>query len=89
MTSSDYLVAHLREALAAHPDVGMLDLYLEVTDRSVHVSGVVDCESKRDAALALVRRMAAPREVVDNTKLLNLLPSEPPEVLHDPSGGHR
>ena len=89
MTRDDYIIAHLRDALATAPEVGALDITVQVSDQTVYLSGVVDCESKRKAAREVVRRNAPDFDVVNQLTVLRLLPVDPPEELYDSSGRHR
>ncbi len=89
MTRDDYLIGHVRDALASSPDVGALDLHVEIRGQQVFLSGTIDCESKREAATEVARRTAPAHDVVNNINVYKLLPVEPAEVLHDSSGGRR
>ena len=87
MTPDDYLIGHIREALAA--EVGSLDLLVEVSGGTVYLSGLIDCGTKRQAAREAATRVAPNHKIVNNIKVLTLTPVEPPEVLHDSAGGNR
>jgi osmotically-inducible protein OsmY len=89
MNSNDYLIGHLREAFATSPEVGTLDILIDVTGDTVYLSGVIDCESKRSAAAGVASRVAPDHRVVNDIKVFQLSPVEPAEVLNDTSGGHR
>ncbi len=89
MNETDYLISHVRSALASAPEVGSLDIQVEVIAGRIHLSGEVDCESKRVAAADVAGRAAQGLHVVNELKVLTLNPAEPPEVLDDSFGGHR
>lgn len=89
MKSSDYLIGHIREALAANPEVGTLDILVEIAGDTVYLSGSIDCESKRVAAGETASRIATDFNVVNELRVFQLSPVEPAEVLNDPSGSHR
>jgi osmotically-inducible protein OsmY len=89
MTRNDYLIAHIREALAHSPDVGALDVQVEVADEMIFLSGTIDCHAKRAASTRVAQEVAPEHRVINNMSVLELQPSDTVEVLHDPSGGHR
>lgn len=89
MKEKPYVVSHVRAALAADPEVGSLDIVVDVTGDTIYISGVIDCESKRQAAGQAAARAAPGLRVVNDLKVLQLTPVEPAEVLNDTSGGHR
>lgn len=89
MTSNEYLIGHIREALASSADVGTLDISVDVRGNTVYLSGNIDCESKRTAAGGVASRIAPGFDVVNDIKVFQLFPVEPAEVLHDPSSGNR
>ena len=89
MTRDDYLIAHIREAMAASPKVGTLDITVEVSGHTVYLSGMVDCESKRDAAIHVARNCAPEYDIVNHLTTLRLTPVDPPEILYDSPGSHR
>lgn len=89
MKEKPYVVSHVRAALAAAPEVGSLDIVVDVTGDTIYLSGVIDCESKRAAAGHVAGRAAPGLRVVNDLKVLQLTPVEPAEVLNDTSGGNR
>lgn len=89
MNETDYLIGHIRAALASAPKVGSLDIQVEVIAGRIHLSGEVDCEAKRVAAGEVAAIAAQGLHVVNELKVLTLNPTEPPEVLDDSFGGHR
>jgi len=70
-----YLAPHVVTALAAAPDVAVLDLDVRVVHGALLVNGTVESVEQRDAALAEARRAAAPCPVRDGITVL---------ALHDP-----
>ncbi len=89
MTPDDYLIGHIREALAADPAVGSLDVQVEVSGGTIYLAGFIDCAKKRQSAREAATRVAPNHKIVNNIKVLTLSPVEPPEVLHDSAGGNR
>jgi osmotically-inducible protein OsmY len=89
MTPDDYLIGHIREALASDPAVGVLDIQVEISGDTVYLAGSIDCGTKRQAAREAATRVAPNYKIVNNIKVMTLSPVEPPEVLHDSAGGHR
>jgi osmotically-inducible protein OsmY len=89
MNAGDYLVSRIRAALATDPEVGSLDIAIAVAGEGVHLSGVVDCAAKRDAAAVVAALLAPGMRVVNELKVLTLSPAEAPEVIDDSVGGHR
>jgi hypothetical protein len=76
-----YLVAHIGEALAATPELALLDLEVRRLDHEIVVAGTVDHEEQRSAALRVVRRHADPLPVRDALTVLELHPPPTPEKL--------
>lgn len=89
MKEKPYVVSHVRAALAVDPEVGSLDIVVDVAGDTVYLSGVIDCESKKEAAGQAAARAAPGHRVVNDLKVLQLTPVEPAEVLNDSPGGHR
>lgn len=89
MKHKEYLVAHIRDALAASPAVGALDLMVDIVDDTVYLSGMVDSEAKRTAASVAAARAAPGYRIVNSLTIMNLLPVEAAEVLNDTLGSHR
>lgn len=89
MNSSDYVVSRIRSALATAPEVGSLDIEVNVTGDAVHLSGAIDCKTKRDAAGDVAARTAPGLRIVNELTLLTLTPPEAPEVIDDSAGGRR
>lgn len=89
MKEKPYVVSRVRAALASDPEVGSLDIVVDVTGDTIYLSGVIDCESKRAAAARSAAQAAPGMHVVNDLKVLQLTPVEPAEVLNDTSGGHR
>jgi hypothetical protein len=76
-----YLVAHIGEALAATPELALLDLEVRRLDHEIVVTGTVEHEGQRSAALHVVRRHADPVPVRDAMTVLELHPPPTAEEL--------
>ncbi|HKS47911.1 MAG TPA: BON domain-containing protein [Amycolatopsis sp.] len=63
--SPQYLVAHLRRALAEHPRTAELGVRVNVRGDAVHLSGEVASEQRR-ADLDVVLHEVAPQVVIHN-----------------------
>lgn len=89
MMRPGYLVGHIRDALAASPEVGSLDLSVYVANDVVFLTGTVDCAAKREA-VTQVAAAAAPGMVIQNDiRILTLAPADAAETFHDQSRSNR
>jgi osmotically-inducible protein OsmY len=61
----EYGAGHVQDLLARDPRVGELELDVEISGRTVVVSGVVHTQERRDAVTTVVRE-ALPGLEVDN-----------------------
>ncbi len=62
-----YVVQHVRDALAADPRVGELDLHVSFRGRRVFVTGEVHTEARRSAVGEIVADLLPGREVANET----------------------
>lgn len=78
---SPYLVAHISEALARSPELALLDLDVRRLDHEIVVTGSVEHEAQREAALHVVREHANALPVRDAMTVLELHPPPTAEEL--------
>jgi osmotically-inducible protein OsmY len=78
------LVARIHDTLAEAD----IHVAVEIDDRTVYLSGEVDSEDNRQAALDVAHAVAGPRGLkVDDA--IDVLPDEPLEIDHDPGPAAR
>jgi hypothetical protein len=68
----NYLVAHVREALAKDPRTNELHVEVAVSGRRVFLSGPVTSEAHRDAIADVAREIAASYEICNETSVAAL-----------------
>jgi osmotically-inducible protein OsmY len=73
-TPSDYLIQHIREALAADPNVGELGISVEIVDKTVYLRGVVATEQRRAAIDEVVSKLLPEWTVYNETEIEELSP---------------
>lgn len=76
-----YVVEHIRDALAQDPRVAELDVQVKVVGERIFVKGTVPVQARRDAITTVLREMFG-----DDTEIHNevsvLAPVERPEPEH-------
>jgi len=77
----DYLVQHLREALAKDTRVGELELEVRSAGGKVFVSGLVGTEERRLAIDEVAREVVPDLRVVNETAVSSF-PAPPPSPEH-------
>lgn len=78
-----YLAPRIRKALADDARVSMLDIKVFVKERTIHITGQVDTDDRREAVREVVAQSAPGFEVRDETTALELAPPGHPEVIID------
>lgn len=77
----EYVVQHLREALAQDPRVSELGLDVVVRGGELHVSGVVSTEERRAAVAGVAAEIAPDWTVVNQTTVVSYAGEASVEVL--------
>lgn len=76
--SSQYLVEHVRDALASHPTLGELELQVAVAGDAIEVSGIVQTSERRDAITKVLTDLFPDYQVRNRTTVLS--PTDHPRV---------
>lgn len=76
---SDYLAAHLQEALARDPRVNEPELQVVVVAGRIHVTGVVPTEERRAAIDAVLRERCGDELEIENRTTVGRYPPTGPE----------
>jgi osmotically-inducible protein OsmY len=77
----EYLIQHVREALAADERVAELGIDLEVHDEDVYVKGDVATPERRDAIEQVVRELVPDRKVHNQIGIEEIFDSDTTENL--------
>jgi len=64
---TDYLIAHVHEALARDPRVSELELQVAVVAGRIHVTGAVSTDERRAAVDEVIRECCGDLEVENRT----------------------
>lgn len=72
MTTPQYLVAHLREALATDPRTAELGVQVAVHGDQVHLSGVVACEERRAELDDVIKEQLSSIEVHNEVRVADV-----------------
>ncbi len=77
----NYLVAHIREALANDPRVNELGLTVTISGSKIFVTGEVATAQRKDAVAEVVREVCPDHQVYNETAVRQLLDVDEPEEL--------
>ena len=81
MTPDDYVVGHVRDALASDERTGVLDVHVAVVAGRLVLTGHVATAARRDAVTAVAAEVAPDLDLVNELTVLNPPPPEPAERL--------
>jgi hypothetical protein len=76
-----YVVAHLREAIAQHPHLNELNVDVSVAGGRIFLRGVVATDERRQELTRVVRELAPDYEVCNETELARFPRAEGAEEL--------
>lgn len=69
--SGQYLIEHVRDALARNPALGELELQVAVAGNVIDVSGVVQTPERREAITAVLEELFPDYELRNQTTVLS------------------
>jgi osmotically-inducible protein OsmY len=79
--ADSYLVAHIREAIAADPAIGELGVRVRVSGDRIFLTGSVSTVERRDAITRLVRGLAGSLDVRNDIAVETPAPAGEEEKL--------
>lgn len=78
---NQYLIAHVREALAQDPRVNTLDIQVKVDGRKVFLVGHATTSAKRDAITEVARELLPDYEIHNQTEVVKVSETRRAEKL--------
>jgi Icc-related predicted phosphoesterase len=76
--TDDYLISHIKDALAADERVSQLDIDIKVMDDQLVLTGCVSTDDRRRAAAEVAAAIAPGRKVVNELRIVDVSGSTPP-----------